>query len=485
MYKVLSELEPNMVFKYFEEITRIPRGTGNENAISNYMVEFAKEHNLEVVQDKALNIIIRKNGTTGYENNQTVVLQGHMDMVNVKDIDVEHNFIVDPIKLRIIDDMIYANGTTLGADNGIAIAYCLAILDSDDIPHPPIEVLLTTEEETGMDGAMELNVNEIRGSILINMDSEEEGSLLVSCAGGATIIQKLLIDYVEITSEKVLCSVSIIGLKGGHSGAEIDKGRGNAIKLLGRVLNDLYNGVGLLINKLNGGVKMNAIPCEAYSEIIVDKNDLNKIKNIIYDFNAILRNELRNTDPDVCVQFIMSEKKIKQAFSKVCTEKVIESILLIPNGIQSMSRDIDGLVESSTNLGTVVTENREVCFKSCVRSSIKSLKYAIINQLKIVSKVLEEEFIIESEYPEWEYNPESKIREIFEKVYKQKYNKNPKISATHGGVECGLIIEKKKEIDAISFGPNIYDVHTTNEHISITSIKRTWELLINVLKEIE
>ena len=185
------------------------------------------------------------------------------------------------------------------------------------------------------------------------------------------------------------------------------------------------------------------------------------------------------------MQFKVSEKNIKQAFSKICTEKVIESILLIPNGIQSMSRDIDGLVESSTNLGNVVTENREVCFKSGVRSSIKSLKYAIINQLKIVSKVLEQEFIIESEYPEWEYNPESKIREIFEKVYKQKYNKNPKIFATHGGVECGLIIEKKKEIDAISFGPNIYDVHTTNEHISITSIKRTWEFLINVLKEIE
>lgn len=485
MSSTLSHLEPREVFGYFEEITRIPRGSGNEREISNYLVDFSKRNGLEVIQDKAMNIIIKKPGTSGYENSPTVIIQGHMDMVNEKNKGTLHDFDRDPLKLRIVDDMIYATGTTLGADNGIAVALSMALLASKDIPHPPLEVLVTTEEETGMGGAMALNANDLKGRLLINIDSEEEGKLLVSCSGGIRMIQKLAIKWEDADSAKVPYTLSVRGLKGGHSGMEINKGRGNSNKILGRILNDISNEIDFCLQEINGGAKMNAIPREADAVLMINSSDASKLEKKIAEWNAILKNELRTPDPDVNIVLEKSNKKVQRVFSKSTKENTIASLVLIPNGIQSMSMDIPGLVESSTNLGVITTTDSTVEFQSAIRSSVKSLKYSILNQAKMVAKFLGAELNPDSDYPEWEYNPDSKLRTLFERVYKDKFGKEAEITAIHAGVECGLFGEKMKGLDMISIGPNLYDVHTPNEHLSISSTQRTWEYLLAVLKEIK
>lgn len=482
---VLSHLEPKEVFYYFEEITKIPHGSGNEKAISDWLVNFAKEHNLEVIQDKVNNIIIKKPGTKGYENTPTVILQGHMDMVCEKNKDTVHDFEKDPLKLRIEGDYIYATGTTLGADNGIAIAYALAILASKDIPHPPLEVLLTVEEETGMGGAMALDGSLLNGRILINMDSEEEGKLLVSCAGGVRTRHVLNIDWINAPQNLSPYVISIRGLKGGHSGMEIDKGRGNSNKIMGRILNDLLNNIEFELAEINGGSKMNAIPRECDAVILIDEKDIEKLEAKIKEWDAILKNELSASDPSISVSVNKHNANVEKVFSKETKEKAIAALMLIPNGIKTMSMHIEGLVESSTNLGVVATEGNTVRFESAVRSSVRSLKYAILEEAKTVAKVLGIELIADSDYPEWQYNPNSKIREIMIDVYKEMFGKEPEIYAIHAGVECGLLGEKLGGADMISFGPNLYDVHTPEEHMSISSVQRMWKYLLNVLAAIK
>lgn len=481
----ISHLEPKEVFSYFEEITKIPRGSGNEKGISDFLVDFAKKNNLEVIQDKAMNIIIKKPGTQGYESAPTVIIQGHMDMINEKNKGTEHNFDKDPLKLRILDDMIYATGTTLGADNGVAIALAMAILTSKNIPHPPIEVLITTGEETGMGGAMALDANNLNGRLLINIDSEEEGKLLVSCSGGIRTTQKLPIKWEDADSSKIPYLLSVRDLKGGHSGMEINKGRGNSNKILGRILNDILNEIDFCLKEVNGGSKMNAIPREADAVIMINSIDASKLEEKVANWNTILKNELRTPDPDVNIVIEKLNEKIQKVFSKDTKANTIASLVLIPNGIQSMSMDIPGLVESSTNLGVVITTNSAVEFQSAIRSSVRSLKYGILNQSKMAAKILGAELIGDSDYPEWQYNPDSKLRTLFEKVYNEKFRRSPEITAIHAGVECGLFGEKMEGLDMISIGPNLYDVHTPDEHMSISSTQRTWEYLVAVLKEMK
>lgn len=483
--KVLKNLEPYDVFKYFEDITQIPRGSGNEKGISDYLVNFAKEHNLEVIQDEALNVIIKKPGTPGYENAPTVILQGHMDMVNEKNHNVVHDFQKDPLKLKIEGDMIYASGTTLGSDNGIAVAYALAILASKDIAHPPIEVLLTTDEETGMSGARALNPNHLYGRILINMDDEEEGQLLVSCAGGLRTDIVLPLNFEAVKGEKSAYCIKVSGLRGGHSGGEIHKGRGNANKIMGRILYDIKSSIDFNLCSLNGGAKDNAIPREADAVLVLDKNDLDKLKAEVNKWNVILRNEYKVSDKDVIVALEAADSNFDKSFSKEETKKAIELLCIIPNGIQTMSMEIKDLVESSSNLGVVVTGKDKVEFRSAVRSSVKTLKENIVVKSKIAAESLGAQIFTRADYPAWEYDADSKIRGVFERVYKELYGKNIQVTAIHAGVECGLFKDKFLDIDMISFGPNLYDVHTPNEHMSISSVRRTFEYLLEVLKEIK
>lgn len=482
---ILEGLEPKSVWQYFEEISQIPRGSGNEKQISDYLVDFAKKHQLEVIQDNALNVIIKKPGTPGYENAPTVILQGHMDMVCEKNKATKHDFLKDSIQLKLNGDFIEAEGTTLGADNGIAIAYSLALLASEDIPHPPLEVVMTTGEETGMEGAAELDASNLEGKILINMDSEPEGEFLVSCAGGARAHLVLKPEWVPGKKEGAVYSIQIRNLKGGHSGQEIDKGRGNANKMMGRILSDLQEKIAFNLISINGGLKDNVIPREMDAIVQVNDTEANKLTEIIDQWNEIFKNEYKTSDGDVTVKLELVRESTDEILSEDTKKKVIDVLTLIPNGIQAMSMDMEGLVESSTNLGVVITDKDKIQFISAVRSSVKTRKYAIINQIKRLADVVGAEFFTRGEYPAWQYTPHSKIRNLFKKIYEEMYGRQPKINAIHAGVECGFFAEKIEGIDMISFGPDMYDIHTPDERLSISSAKRTWEFLLAVLKEIK
>jgi dipeptidase D len=483
LFRGLHELTQFTVFHYFAEISRITRRSGQEKGISDFLVRFAKDHNLEVIQDQALNIIIKKPATPGYEHAPTVIIQGPMDMVGDKYEDTVHDFGKDPLQLRIEGDMLYATNTTLGANSGIALAYSLALLGSKRIPHPNLEIVLTTEGRLTMKGARELDTTLLKGTILINLDSDEEGKLLISSAGGIACTFKLPLIWERAANNKVPCRIHISGLKGGHSGISINQGRGNANKLLGRILQSLSAKMDISLGRIIGGAQDTSIPREAEALILIDPGNFDLVKSEICKWNQIFKNELRHSDHKVQVRIIRVEDVSTDVFSKESMEKVIATLVLLRNGIESMSMDFPGVVESSTNLGVVNTHDKAITFESFIRSSEKSLKEKMINEMKIFARLLGCEVTFGYNYPEWRYNPESKIRSLFKMVYKEKYGENTESIAIHAGIECGLFLERI-DLDAISIGPNIYNSHTPNEHLSISSALKTWEYLLAVLKEI-
>lgn len=483
--RVLKNLEPADVFYYFEEISKIPRGSGNEQAISDYLVSFAKEHQLEFIQDEALNVIIKKPGTPGYENSPGVVIQGHMDMVCEKEPGIDHDFSKDPIRLQVIGDRITATGTTLGADDGIALAMGLALLAAKDIPHPPLEVLFTTCEETGMDGAQALDPKNISGRILINIDSEEEGILTVGCAGGCLARISIPLSWETPEQGLTFFSLKVEGLKGGHSGIEIHKGRANANKLLARTLNYLNTKMPLTLCSIEGGSKHNAIAREAQAVIGVRKEDQDLLRTQVAELEAIFRDEYKVADPDIRLLLNPYESQPPQAMSAPCAQNVIQFLYLIPNGVQSMSMDIEGLVESSLNLGTIETKEDKVEVISSIRSSVGSIKDNIFQTIASLANLIHGEVVQESSYPEWRYNPDSKIRVLLTDLYEEMFGHKPIIKAIHAGLECGLFAEKfGGEMDMISLGPTIVGVHTTQEYLSISSTQRTWQFLKEALKRL-
>jgi len=486
MLQELKDLNAFEAFKYFKEMNEIPRGSGNEKAISDWLVNFAKEHNLKVIQDEALNVIIKKPGTKGYEKAPITILQGHMDMVCEINIGTAHDLEKDPIAFIVEGDNLRADGTTLGADNGIAVAFGIAILASTDIPHPPLELLVTTGEETGMGGAQALNPKNLDGRTLINIDSEEEGKLLVSCSGGVRERIKLPITWEAADDSLISCAVRIRGLLGGHSGLEINKERGNSNKMMGRFLMDLRSVVDFKINSITGGSKNNAIPREADAIILYREEDKAAVIEKVSQWNAIFKNELDGIDPDINLSAEILDKKAERVFSDDTAKRALQVLFLIQNGVKNMNMAIPGLVQSSTNIGVVTTNEENVEFDSAVRSSVKTLKKAICDEGVVLSEMAGASIEFESDYPEWQYNPDSKIRTLFQKVYHDMFGKMPEISAIHAGLECGLFSDKfNGDIDLISFGPNLYDVHTPKEHLSISSTERTWNYLTAVLKEIK
>lgn len=473
------------VFRYFEEISSIPRGSYNEKQISDYMVDFADKHGLEVFQDKALNVIIKKPATPGYENAPAVILQGHLDMVCEKNKGTVHDFEKDPIRLKVVDDMIYAQGTTLGADNGIALAYALALLASKDIPHPRLEALFTSDEESTMSGAPAVDGGKLEGRLLINLDSEEEGRFLVSSAGGLKARLIIPVKWEKAPAGLSAYGLSIGGLRGGHSGMEIDKGRGNANKHMGRLLNTIRKECGIHMAGISGGLKSNAIPREAEVLLLAAPEQKQKLEEAVKAFEQVVRNELRAVDPEVYVRLEAASDNVERVFSKETADKVITAVMLLPNGIQSMSMEIKGLVESSTNLGVISTNENEVELINEIRSSVKSLKRNTFSQVEALAGLIGGSVDILSEYPEWEYNPDSKLRPLFMKVYKDKYGVEPEIIAIHAGLECGVFMSLIEGLDCISLGPNMYDVHTPDEHLSISSTESVWEFLLDVFKEMK
>ncbi|MBQ1793746.1 MAG: aminoacyl-histidine dipeptidase [Peptostreptococcaceae bacterium] len=482
MKNVLAGLQPQLVFKYFEEISQIPRGSGNEKEISDYLRKFGEDLGLETIQDEALNIIIRKPATKGYENAPGVVLQGHMDMVCEKNKGTNHDFTKDPLQLRIDGDYIYATDTTLGADNGIAVAMGLAVLASNDIEHPALEVLVTVDEEAGMSGAMALDGNLVKGKYILNLDSEEEGHLLVSCAGGVTALSTIPVEFKDADSSKVAYSLEIKGLLGGHSGMDIIKQRANSNKLLGRLLNLIS--IDFDLAKVEGGSKNNAIPRESDCVLMINPSDKETFVSDVERITATFKHEFSTSDPglEVICKETTAPAKVLNCDSK---SRVISMLNIIPNGIQTMSMDIENLVESSTNIGVLRTTDSAVTFECAVRSSVGSLKTDITNRMELLTKQLNGTLQLISDYPAWEYAKNSQLEKMCIDAYKNLTGNEPIIMALHAGLECGLLLEKMPHAEAISFGPNMYDVHTPNEHLSISSTENTWKFLLAVLKSMK
>lgn len=484
--KKIENVKFDRIFYHFEQISKIPRGSGNEKAISDYLLDFGKSLGLECIQDAALNIIIKKPASIGYENAPAVIIQGHMDMVCEKNSDKEHDFEKDPINLVVKGDYIYADRTTLGADDGIAVAYAMTLLEDNTIEHPAIEVLLTTDEEAGMSGAMALQPHYINGKIVLNLDSEEEGKLLVSCAGGIRTKSILPIEWIDKKNDTIAYNIVIRGLKGGHSGMEIHLGRGNSNKLMGRLLKNIDKELDFNLVSLNGGSKNNAIPRESSSIITISQKDERKLLDIKRKVCEELKNEFSKKDPNLRVHLLEVEESVDKVFSDDSTKKAVDLLYMYPNGVNTVSSDIQGLTESSTNLGVVTTLENSIEYDSTARSSVSSLKDEIVTRSKCITEILGGKLVTESSYPEWPYKTDSKIREVCKDVYERMYEKTPEIVAIHAGVECGLFKEKLgNDVDMISFGPDIIDIHTPNEHISISSVERCYEYLLEVLKEIK
>ena len=557
---VLSNLKPEKVFYFFEELTRIPRGSYNEKAVSDYITGFAKDRGLEVYQDDLYNVVIIKEAASGKENDPAIILQGHIDMVNEKTPDSPHDFEKDPLDIYIDGDYIRAKGTTLGADDGIAVAYMLAILDDESIKAPRLEMVFTVSEEVGMEGAHGVDLSKLRGKQLINIDSEDEGILLAGCAGGMRAEVRLPLEYEgvsrnvwnelneaegvneadktrensavnEVETEKDRSGnlkfgiIKISGLLGGHSGQEIDKQRINADHMLARVLLSLINsGFDIRPVTMQGGGKDNAIPFEATAEVVFKKADENAVKEKLAEINSEIKNEYRNTDGGVTFSFdVISDEQstVKQsdgvndgrqtgpgrykndcyAMTSSSVRKALGLILALPNGIVKMSGDIEGLVETSLNLGVMRTEtagkvadgetgvdtadnieSRSLILTYALRSSVGSAKKALAERFRLIAENFGAKVSFHGEYPAWEYKEKSELRDKMIRVFEEMYGKTPEVSVIHAGVECSLRAENIPGLDAISYGPDMYDIHTANEHLSISSAARMYEYLLRIIE---
>ncbi len=479
MDQKLDGLQPQGVFQHFEALTRIPRESGKEGQVADYLVAFAKDHGLDVIREDSGNVVINKPGTPGHEEGPRVILQGHTDMVCVKREGLDFDFDKEPIPLVVEGDFVKTKGTTLGADNGIAVAMAMTILASKDLAHPPLTALFTVEEETGMGGVLALDPNHVEGEILINLDSEEEGTLLASCAGGVNHIVTYRYET-EICNEKVGRKIIIDGLKGGHSGIEIDRNRANALKLMGRVLSALKGHVDFGLSGLKGGEKMNAIPSHAEMILVIDPNDGDTLAAILTACQTIFREEFALSDPGLSVALMEMDAPV-EALTALSTEAVERILRLTPTGVQTMSAGIEGLVESSNNLGVLEQKEGALVFTNAIRSSVRSLKKEITERIALIAEWAGAEHHLTANYPEWSFQAVSPIRELMKEVYAERYEEDLKVDAIHAGLECGFLKEKLGDIDMVSLGPDLFDVHTPDEKLSISSTERVYHFLCDVL----
>ncbi len=476
---VLSGLQPAAVFHYFEEICAIPHASGNRKPLSDYCVAFARERGLACWQDAAYNVIIKKPASAGYEQAAPVIFQGHMDMVAEKEPGSAFNFEADGLRLRLNGDWISAEGTTLGSDNGIAVAFGLALLDDDSLCHPPLEVLFTTDEEIGMLGAVDLEAAPLEGRVLLNMDSEMEGVLTVSCAGGAAASCRLPAPEEPCGDPCLLVTVS--GLAGGHSGIEINEGRANANILLGRVLDAIHKTSKFRLVSLRGGGKDNAIAAHAQATIALERDGFEGARGAAAEMDRILKNEYATAEPGLSVT-VSEAAASPAAMSQSDTQRCLRFLLLAPNGVQEMSRDIAGLVQTSLNLGILEAGAGEFRTVHSVRSSIGSQKTMLLRRLEELTVLLNGEFSVSGDYPAWEYRQNSPLRELMVQVYREKYGKEPVVEAIHAGLECGILAGKLPGLDCVSYGPDLKDIHTPRERMCVSSVQRMWEYTQEILK---
>lgn len=483
----IEKLYPEKVFHYFSEISKIPRASKKEKEISGWLVKFAKERKLKVIQDEHYNVIIKKKATEGYEDFSPLILQGHMDMVWEKNKDTEFDFSTQGIELVIDGDFLKANGTTLGADNGIAVAYALAILDSDDIKHPALEVVITTDEEDGMSGVVNLDFDEFDGKTLINLDTEEYGEVYVSSAGGTRTEIKFIFETKKIGNGYTPISIEVKGLSGGHSGAEIHKNLGNSIKILSEVLYHLSKRYEMSLIHIDGGGKVNAIPREAVAEIAVklDGDSIDELKKLAgLAFENILKDfKVSDKSPILAIEKI-EEKNL--GISLGDTLNIINFLHEVPNGVLEMSKHIEGLVETSINIGFISTEivdgNVKIRIKSLARSMANNPLNKLVEEVTDLTRKHDANIKIAASNPSWEYKEDSKIRELIAKSFKEITGNEPVIKAIHAGLECGVFTQNIKGADVVSIGPNIYGAHTPEERMDIRSVGETWEWLLKILE---
>lgn len=476
-----EELYPQRVFYYFEQIAAIPHGSRNTKAISDFLVNFAKEHNLVWYQDENNNVVIVKEASAGYEAAEPIIIQGHMDMVCEKEKGVDIDFEKDGLKLYIDGDFLKAEGTTLGGDDGIAVAYALALLDSQEIAHPKLEVVITVDEEIGMLGADAIDLSMLTGHTMLNIDSDVEGSFLTGCAGGMAVNVTLPIKRVMQSGEKV--ALTITGLEGGHSGSEIDKEHGNANILMGRLLRALFEETPFGIISLAGGLKDNAIPRECVTELLVPQENVNLVKEIADKLDIELKKEFMTADPSVCIEFEDLGKKEERILDFGSVSRVIFYLRSVPNGVQHMSQVMHGLVETSLNLGIMELKEDALHTVTSIRSSVGTRKADLLDRVTAIVELLGGEAEVEGDYPAWEYKQDSSLRPQIAKVYKQLYGKDPVFETIHAGLECGLLSEKIKNLDCVSFGPDNFDIHTPKERLSISSTGRVWDFIVEFLRQ--
>ena len=481
---MLEQLQPQRVFYYFEKLCGIPHGSGNTKQISDFCVDFAKEHNLEYYQDADNNVIIIKEATAGYENADAVIIQGHLDMVCEKTADCKKDMEKEGLDIYIDGEEIRAKDTTLGGDNGIAVAMALAILESNDIEHPRLEAVFTVDEEIGLLGAGSLDVSPLKAAMLINLDSEDEGVFTVSCAGGNSAICKLPIQKENYAG--CVCEIEITGCKGGHSGIEIDKGRSNPNMLMGRLLQDIMLQTQIQLISVDGGLKDNAIPVQSKAVIACkDEQGVSFITDSVKKMEKLFKNEFSSSDPDVTIALTTKNVESVQVINEDSTQKIVCLLTAMPNGVQVMSADIEGLVQTSLNLGIVKTYDEYVQLSFGVRSSIDSEKEMMNRRLRMLIEQLGGTMEIEGDYPGWEYKKESKLRDKMIEVFKEQYGREPKVEAIHAGLECGIFVGKMPGLDCISLGPDLKEVHTVGEHLNIPSVQRVYAFVLEILKRMK
>lgn len=479
----LSGLQPAGMWHYFEEICKIPRPSKKEEKIAAYLVAFGKQHGLETIVDDIGNILIRKPATPGMENRKSVVLQSHIDMVCEKNSDILHDFDVDPIQPYIDGEWVKARGTTLGADDGIGVATQLALLEAKDIPHGPIECLFTVDEETGLTGAFGLKPDLLQSTILLNLDSEDEGELFIGCAGGIDTLISLNYSKVPVSANMSGYTIKVSGLKGGHSGDDINKGIGNANKILNRILWEATRRFELRLSKFDGGNLRNAIAREAFAIVTIPNRLQQDFEAFVKEKHQKIRNEFKVTEPGLNIQ-VKSHELPDYLMDMATQEKLLNALYACPHGVMAMSADIPNFVETSTNLASVKTRETSVEITTSQRSSVESSKYDIANMVVAVFSLAGAKSKHSDGYPGWTPNPDSEVLDITRKAYSDLFKVEPKVLAIHAGLECGLIGEKYPEMDMVSYGPTIKGAHSPDERLKIDTAQKFWDLTLEVLKNI-
>lgn len=481
----IKDLEPKIVWNFFHEITQVPRPSKKEEKIIEYIENVANKHNIPMKKDEVGNLLLFKEATKGYESLPTVVLQAHIDMVCEKNSNVKHDFDNDPIKTVVDGEWLRAEGTTLGADNGIGVAAALAVVTSEDIEHGPIECLFTVDEETGLTGANALQKGFMTGKILLNLDSEDEGEIFIGCAGGKNTTATFSYEAVTASDKEEYFKISVSGLNGGHSGGDIHLGLGNANKILARFLYQLLDKYEFKLSGILGGNLHNAIAREAYAIIGIDGKKKEEVSALLNIFAADIENELKHVDPNVTLSMETTDAPKTNIPDDIKTNLIL-ALLACPHGVMAMSHDIEGLVETSTNLASVKQiDDNKIFIVTSQRSSVESEKDATADQVASVFKLAGAKVIHNDGYPGWAPNPNSKILEVAKTSYRKLFGKDAKIMAIHAGLECGLFLEKYPYLDMISFGPTLRSVHSPDERIEIKTVDMWWQHLLDILKNIE